>query len=252
MTTILITACVNPGEMINTKLIDSGIREKQYKDVLTFYLENTNMDIVFVENSNTDFSQDFMYYIDIGRLEYIAFAGNQICIDKGKGYGEANIIKYAFDTSNKIKEADYIIKITGRLKITNINHLLRYTNKVLKKNNKYIIAQISNKYDFVSTQFFVAHKEYFNKYLFNDIQQINEVKGIYLEHIVANNVKSWTNSHNKFRLFISPFKIEGVSGSTGDVYKNPNIKNYIYKALSVARFNFRYLLYDLGIIKTWY
>lgn len=118
--TLLLTACVNPGSMPNNMLTNTSVRESQYIDALRFYLEKSPHKIVFAENSNSDFSEYFSDYIDSGRLEYITFQGNDFDLALGKGYGEGQIIKYAFEHSKLLNEANNIMKITGRLQLFNI------------------------------------------------------------------------------------------------------------------------------------
>ena len=58
------TACVDPQGMSNTILQDKDLRKQQYIEALDFYLTKTDLPIVFVENSNTVFSNLFKRYID--------------------------------------------------------------------------------------------------------------------------------------------------------------------------------------------
>ena len=125
-TVILLTSCVNPNGMSKTALQDVGMRKQQYIEALRFYLQNTDLSIVFVENSGADFRDEFESFIDKGRLEYITFWGNDYDKKFGKGYGEAIIIRYALDNSEILKKADIVIKITGRLKIDNIGKIIRH------------------------------------------------------------------------------------------------------------------------------
>ena len=123
---IVLTACVNPNGMSYTVLQDTNERKRQYIDALSFYLKNTDLPIVFVENSNTDFSNEFQQWIATGRLEFITFDGNSgFDKIKGKGYGEALMLLYAIKHSTFISQSKYIIKITGRLQVKNISQLAK-------------------------------------------------------------------------------------------------------------------------------
>ena len=121
---VVLTACVNPNGMSYTVLQDADKRKQQYVDALNYYLENTRLPIVFIENSNIDFSDDFRKWIDNGRLEYITFDGNSNFDKiKGKGYGEALMLLYCIKHSVKIRNSRYLIKVTGRLQVKNISKL---------------------------------------------------------------------------------------------------------------------------------
>lgn len=131
---ILLTACVNPGNMVNTVLVDAEIRRKQYIDALKFYLAETDYPIVFIENTEENFSDLFKDYITSKRLEYITFQGNNNLYQKrGKGYGEAVIIEYALRYSQFIHECEYVVKITGRLKLINMKWILWLHKYIIPK-----------------------------------------------------------------------------------------------------------------------
>ena len=72
---LFLTACVNPKGMAYTKLSNPEIRLQQYKDALDWYLENTSMKILLVENSGYDFSDCYQKQIREGRLEFICYDG---------------------------------------------------------------------------------------------------------------------------------------------------------------------------------
>lgn len=131
---IVLTACVNPNGMSYTVLQDTTERKRQYVESLNYYLQTTLLPIVFIENSNTDFSNEFQSWIDSGRLEYITFDGNTgFDKIKGKGYGEALMLLYAIEHSSMLRQSKHLLKITGRLQVQNINHIA--TSWVLKFNN---------------------------------------------------------------------------------------------------------------------
>lgn len=121
---IVLTACVNPNGMSFTALQDWKVRKQQYVEALDFYLTTTPLPVVFIENSNTDFSEEFHSWIEQGRLEYITYNGNS-SFDKikGKGYGEALMLLYAIENSSLLRQCRHLIKITGRLQVQNINRI---------------------------------------------------------------------------------------------------------------------------------
>ena len=161
-TTILLTACIDPKGMAFTTLQDKEVRLLQYLNALDYYLHNTNLKIVFVENTGYDISKEYKQAIDNKRLEVLTFQGNDYDKTLGKGYGEALIIRYALEHSHLLQQTSNIIKITGRLIISNIATLMKqcntsdcvYCNLVKatsRKNTSYSI-------------FFVAPKEFFNNF----------------------------------------------------------------------------------------
>lgn len=207
---VLLTACVNPGNMVNTVLKDAGIRRRQYIEALEFYLTQTDYLIVFVENTKENFSNLFKDYIDSGRLEYITFQGNNhLYCDRGKGYGEAIILEYALEHSKFLQRCEYVVKITGRLKLLNLKKILGLHRHILPvcdvhcrldvkakfADSRLLISKVS------FLQFFLARKEIIN----DDFECV-------LYKCIDQQAKFIC-----YPLFIRPSWV-GISGTAGDNY----------------------------------
>lgn len=236
-TVILLTACINPKGMNFTALQDGKVRLKQYLDALDFYLQNTNYKIVFAENSNYDISSKYTKFIDSGRLEILTFQGNNYDKTLGKGFGEALIIKYAIEKSKVLKNATNIIKITGRLIISNITTLVKYSktpdcvycNLVRASSRKHTCYSI----------FFIAPRSFYQDYLIPDLGKINDSKCYYFEHVLNDNCKQWEKDSKRWKEFFLPIIIKGQSGTNGSLYK------FSY-TMFVKQF-IRWFLHRLGI-----
>ena len=122
---ILLTACVNPNGMALTALQDTDERLRQYEGALNWYLDNTDLPILFVENTGYDISKRYLHQIEDGRLEVLSFNGNIYPRELGKGYGEAKILEYALNHSTSLEKVDIVIKITGRLICCNVNTIVK-------------------------------------------------------------------------------------------------------------------------------
>lgn len=216
--TILLTACVNPNGMSFTALQDGTIRKQQYVDALYYYLEETSLPIVFVENTNTDFSDEFKQYIDSNRLEYITFDGNN-SFDKikGKGYGEALIMLYAFENSEFLKNSDYVYKITGRLKVTNV-----------QKESQSLFLHIPHLYrstlgdqKYATTGVFLCEPQTMQKILLRHKEEISEIDrgNNWIENIVYNALINDKDLNYTFIPFYKG-KAMGVTGSSNKPYYN--------------------------------
>ena len=73
---LLLTACISPNGMCQTRLTDAEVRKQQYIEALQFYLKAVKYPIAFVENTGVDISGGFKSYIESGRLEVLTFRGN--------------------------------------------------------------------------------------------------------------------------------------------------------------------------------
>lgn len=222
-TVIILTACINPNGMSETVLQNSDIRLQQYLKALKFYLCNTDLPIIFIENTNYDITGYFPNEVNNGRLEILTFNGNDFDKSKGKGYGEAIILQHAIQNSKLIKHAKRVIKITGRIIVKNIKQLINCSKKT---NTIYAnLAQTNSKEYILASIFFIVPIHFLNDYFLMNKEIIDDSKNYYFEHLLYDQCKRWVNHGNDWKEYMIPIYLEGQSGTTGDHYKN---KPYIY------------------------
>lgn len=207
---VLLTACVNPGNMVNTVLKDADTRRKQYIEALEFYLTKMDYPIVFVENTQDDFSNLFKMYIDLERLEYITFQGNNhLYCNRGKGYGEAVILDYALRHSRFLQKYEYVVKITGRLKLLNLKSILGLHRYILPVCD--IHCKLDVKAQFADSRLLIS-KVAFLQFFLERKEVINDDFECVLYKCIDEQTKFIC-----YPLFIRPSWI-GTSGTVGDNY----------------------------------
>lgn len=173
--------------------------------------------LFFCDNSNYDYDFSKLKIISdkSGKtIEFLKFEGDEKTSIFGKGYGEGEIIKYAIENSELLKNESCFYKVTGRLIVKNFD-LFSYFNK----NNKNIFFSPTKKV--VDTRFFKVEKSFYVNYLLDEYKKVNDSKGYYLEHVYYEKLKNLKPKLSKS--FIFP-NIAGVSGSTGEEYKNNFLK----------------------------
>ena len=213
---ILLTACVNPSGMSHTVLQNPEIRAGQYKQALDYYIKETDLPIVFCENTMYDMASDYIQYIDSGRLEYMTFDGNNYDRSRGKGYGEAVIMGYALEHSEIIKNSKYVIKITGRIIIEDIR---QYTSSVLYYLGNLFRSNIKPK--FISTYIFIARPQLIQKFIAKYQELIWEdhpTNDLIEHHWYRALTKDPDFNKITYLPFISIPKVKGISGTTGQEY----------------------------------
>lgn len=214
---ILLTGCINPSGMKYTALQDPKEREKQYIRAIDFYLKKTSLPIVFCENTNSFiFSKYFKEYQQSGRYEFLTFSGNDYNKNRGKGYGEALIIEYAFRYSKLILKCESIIKITGRLIVVNINSLLFFYNR---KNVIYAECAIMNKTHMCNSRFFISPKAFLLSYFLPQKEMLDDSNHYYFEHLLYDQILFWMKKNYVAVDIALPIIIEGVSGTLGTKFK---------------------------------
>lgn len=205
---ILLTGCINPNGMPFTMLTNATERQKQYINAINFYLKTTKCKIIFCENSNTDIHSFFENKQE--KLEIITFPGNK---DKqrGKGFGEAEIINHALCHSSFIQKDSIIIKITGRLIVNNINHIINS----LKCERDFVTCSLHSDLKFADSRIFCATQSFYIAFL-KMKDHIDDSKGVFFEHVLASTV---LNSSMRFIPFSEEPLFIGISGTTGESYQ---------------------------------
>lgn len=241
---ILLTACVNPIGMSYTVLQDSHVRKCQYIEALRYYLDNTEVKIVFVDNTKCDLTPYFEKDVEDGRLELLSFDGNHFEKTKGKGYGESLIIEYGLNNSRFLIDTDLIIKITGRLKCLNIHQVIA---KCCNSETVYSWFTLDDySCPICESRVFVAPREFYEHYFLPDKNDIDDSNHVFFEHILIKSVHKWTNSKRPFKEIWFPMVLNGVGGSTGEVYSESILRS--------VQFYIHYILHRLnyyGPIKFW-
>jgi hypothetical protein len=132
MTTIILTSTVNVNLKINCLFqIDKNERLNTYLKSILQWLEKTNFNIVLVDNSGYNYdelNEEKEKYKH--RFEVISFIENQVEeakyleYNKSKGASEIFAIHYAFNNSTIAKQSNFIIKITARYYIPELEEYL--------------------------------------------------------------------------------------------------------------------------------
>ena len=213
---LLLTGTVKPENMVLTKLLDPGIRKEQYLDALNFWLTNTDIPVVFVENSNVDLSPYFEIAIASGRLEILTFKDGNSSSELGKGFGEINCMRYAHTHSILLQNADFIFKITGRLKILNFRSF--YKPAIIKDLD--VTADLANSLGFADSRFWGYNPEFFTNHLSGFQNMLNDTEGVYFEHILAKSIIKTIKEGGSFSAFNTRLRIEGISGTSNKSYNS--------------------------------
>ena len=131
-TTIILTSTVNVNlKKIFLSQIDKNERLDTYIKSIKQWLANTNFNIVLVENSGYQFEElqeEKETYKN--RFEIISFVEEELeeaqylTNDNSKGTSEIFSINYAFNHSEIIKNSIFIIKITARYYIPELQEYL--------------------------------------------------------------------------------------------------------------------------------
>lgn len=221
---LLITGCISPNKNIyRLELKNEEERLIQYLQSIKYYIEKTKFrKIIFCDNSGHEPNKEI---IGLAKkcekeFEWLYFKGNtEKVIRQGKGYGEAEIVKYVLEHSKIISEQDYLIKVTGRLLVKNIELLKRMSNKEIRI---WPIKVDESKF-YINTRIYMIPIKVYRKYMIDIENMVDDYNGIYFEHAFGICLKNSGIKYKKFK--IAPW-IEGMSASTGNIYK-PTVYSYL-------------------------
>lgn len=205
---LLLTACIKPNVTDKIAVSDWKKRELMYMDALNWYLDNTDYNIVFVENSGVDISNNFKNYKN--RLEIHTYESLPMNPDRSRSYREMEIMEYAFEHSCFLKQKDIlVIKITGRLKLLNIKKIVKF---LIHKKFEFVCSAKNARKPFSDCRFI-----YFTKSFWPILRQQKEnIWPTYgMEWVLGDAIRMAKKNGLKF--IYPPYleRIEGIGMSTG-------------------------------------
>ncbi len=230
---LLLTGAIDIKELFipSTTIIDTNDRLSQYLKSIDYAITHYESipEIVFCENTN--FTYDYTSLkekaINKGKkLEVISFSGDYISIkQKGKGFGEGEIIQYALNNSKLLEKCDAFIKLTGRLIVTNMDRIVATTTTDCSFiYHPKMIYQMP--VDHIETFLYKADKKFYIQHLIDAHQEVDESRFRYLEHIFYERLSNFN-----LRSFNLHPNISGLSGTSGNPYES-GIKATIFEKMS--------------------
>lgn len=174
---LLLTATIHPStNNLEKGRVDFLDRENDYFLAAKFYLSK-GYRVIFCENSNTNSEKILRLQTSDDRLEYLTFQ-TELSI-KGKSWGEIEIFNYALENSLFLKEIDYIIKITGRYIIKNIDDIVNPTNFVEKP----LYINPTRNFRWADSRLMIMKKSYYYNYFIKTVDlHLNEKNKVYMEN----------------------------------------------------------------------
>jgi hypothetical protein len=231
------TAIITSTVYVNSDFIvltDPNVRMEQYVDSIMFYLNSkTISNIIVCDNSGFDFYRHASLFHTIAnkerkQIEFLSFVGDGKCImEKGKGYGEGEIMRYTLSNSKLIHNCDSFLKITGRIKVQNIDSVLRH----IVPGNVYFQNVGTNPFIHqkkVDTRLYYCSKKGFEEHLLDAFLSVNDKVGYYLEHAFFDNLEKHNIVYKNFPILP---RFYGISGSTGKLYTKSELRWLTDKAI---------------------
>jgi len=211
-----------------TVLLDPEERARQYMDALSWYIRETTIKkIIVCDNTGYSYPSTLQQLAAAHdkKLELLSFSGNSAAVEKyGKGYGEGEIMEYTMAHSVLLREAEGFIKVTGRLKVVNINKIVQcidaaenYFMPISLLRPRFLVPRAAR--PCVEVRVYYVTKPFFNEVLLTAYQTVRDDETFFLEHAYHQAIARSPGFIKKVKCFPVAPEITGMSGSNGWIFK---------------------------------
>jgi hypothetical protein len=146
--------------------------------------------------------------VEIEQIQYLQ--DTRLVIQKGKGYGEGALIKYALQKSQLLKNENNFFKCTGKVYCRNIIEIF---NLIQANKIQNIFWRDALKSFLIDTRFFYVSKDFCHNVLLPDFEKIDERNNMAMEHVVMKMARERMIPSTSERPMLS-----GFSGSMDQPY----------------------------------
>jgi hypothetical protein len=210
---VFITATINCGRTLHVKRNDPEDRARDYLRAFeAWLLLHCNADIVFCENSNADlsrFHETAAKHKDNTTVRFISFAGNDGAQEKGKGYGEIEMLRYAFTSLPDLRDYRYILKVSGRYQAKNGIELIDR----IRKMSADLICDIHANLTYGDTRTVAFTPSVALTHLLPYQEELDESRGVIIEHLMARCLHRTLLAGGRWAPLPCTPICEGISGS---------------------------------------
>ena len=237
---LILTATIDPKGM--THLVRNKIEDRlnDYKKSFTKWAENIYVKkLIFVENSGYDLSlfHNLKKNYKSKDIEIISCdSNNDYPRHLGKGYGESLCLKEVVKKSSLFKNSESFVAVTGRYFIKNYVDFI----KEFKKSKKDIFINLMDNLKFADANCYAGSCNFLIKYLLPETENVNDSKGRYFEHCVANAALKAIADGYIFKQQSVYVDIEGYIASNGKKVKTnffKKIRLFFYGKIKKYFFN---------------
>lgn len=224
---VLITSAVRVSAG-QTKLTDESERLSEIANGLRQWIETPGVkQIVICDGSGYDLAgvaKELSRGTGV-EIEAIAFVNDANMVrEKGKGWGEGEIVKYALSTSEVLSHSLVFAKCTGKLWVSNYLDCLGGFNGTASFDFSGLFSP-----RFIDTRFYVVGREFYARYLIDAYRTVCDANGFYLEHAFLRSIER--SGVSGYAMSPTP-RIRGMSGSMARQYEQSAIKGLLRDARS--------------------
>jgi hypothetical protein len=238
---LLLTGTIEvKGTVPFLKITSTVDRLNQYLKAIVLWIRSNNFKkICFCENSYypVNWTPWVNYAKEHGvELEVLQFSGDwQKVSQKGKGFGEAEVIDYALMHSRFMPVSTGFWKCTGRFFVKDLekaellfpdeNNIFLIKNFGIKSFINFFIKNII-RYEghyhpypsMILTSLFKTTTDFYKTYLTDIKHEVDDQKGLVIERVVYRRLKKFLSVFKKFKVLEKELVLIGISGTQGKSY----------------------------------
>ncbi len=179
---------------------------------------------VICDGSGFNFSDLTQHKFPHLNIECLSFMNDVDLIKKhGKGFGEGEIIRYALNHSNYLKDSSWFAKCTAKLWVENFQDcVLGWNDKLVCKGvfaNAFSLRKIS--LDYIDTRFYLVDKSFYEQFLWAAHMNLGGDSGFSIEDKFLEII---TKNHLQKIFLKVPPVISGVGGGSGRYYNTSLVR----------------------------
>jgi hypothetical protein len=216
---LLLSATINCENTPFLVRQDPAIREADYKWAIKGWMSIEGYDtFVFCENSGADLSKLEKYATSINRFQhkviFLSCNKNAGACERGKGYGEMEIIRHALDSMTDLAPEQTLLKVTGRYRARNAQRLLSQLGTTQAE----ILCSISKKLTWSDSRIFGITVRCAREHLLSRQTALNDFEGKYFEHVLADAVHGAILAGEKWLPLPCDPELYGVTATAGTTF----------------------------------
>jgi hypothetical protein len=212
---VLLSATIHCEGSALLKRYDPALREADYMWAIKSWMQVENYDtLIFCENSGADLTKLESYATSLNKngrkLIFLSCNKNAEANERGKGYGEMEIIRHAMDTA-ELAPAQRVVKVTGRYRARNASRLFREVSA--SKGD--LFCTLRWNLTFADSRLFAITVQCAREHLLSRQGEINDLQGHYFEHVLADTVHATILAGGRWSPLPCDPGLYGFSGTRG-------------------------------------
>jgi hypothetical protein len=213
---VLLSATIHCEDAVFVERRDPAIREADYRWAIEGWMGVDGYDtFIFCENSGADLSKLEKYAASINefqhKLIFLSCKKNSAARERGKGYGEMEIIRHAIDAVTDIAPEQLLLKVTGRYRARNAARLISQ----LKDMQGDVFCDMRFNLTFSNSGLFAIRIKCLREHLLPRQEDLNDLKSKCFEHVLADAVHGAILAGGRWSPLPCDPSLYGFSGSYG-------------------------------------